>query len=319
MIPDQDLRTLAERLLESHPNAVVRHRLLRDVLRLQPDSPELIPARKALLVHRWVSELSAAQLPDGSWGRFHSMDSSRRARFPTSEAAIHRGLTLGLTRDDPPLAGALDYILAVLEGRQVWSDRVEKSEGWPIGFEAINAGMLAEVAAGHPILESPWAYWLEIAESSFPDGQYSSRAEWNAHKQRRGRGILYLRSRYVLSLLGARGSDLPPALAGRLLEWIAHEPQGIGYIGASVQHPNAFHIAHWLDSLEILSRFPGWQDVLRESLSWLWEQRDPDGRWDFGSHISRTWHFPLSDDWRGSNRALDFSTCALALLRKCSG
>jgi len=51
-------------------------------------------------------------------------------------------------------------------------------------------------------------------------------------------------------------------------------------------------------------------------MKWLYENRNKHGLWDFSSRISKNHYFPLSDDWRGKNRELDFSTCVLALLNK---
>jgi hypothetical protein len=138
-----EINVIAERLLERQLNVVVRHRLLQDVLRLPPGSAELQAARAQLLAHPWVEELVRAQHVDCSWGRFHSMDSSVKKRFPTSETAIRRALALGLDKDTPLLSHAVDYMEKVLDGDAAWSDRVEKSEGWPIGVQTITAATLA--------------------------------------------------------------------------------------------------------------------------------------------------------------------------------
>jgi hypothetical protein len=308
------IRSTALKLLERRPNAIVRHRLLRDVLHLPPDDPQRVAARQDMRSHRWVAELADAQAQDGSWGRFHSMDSSRKAHFPTSEAAIFRALALGLDREDPLLGKAAGYIAGVLAGRQAWSDRVERSEGWPLGVEAISAGMLAAIDPQHPALDTPRNYWIGIAAASLQTGAYDPRAEWDAHRARRGRGILYLRSRYVLSLLGSR-PDLPPGLSQQILDWLWNEPQGIGYLGADLRHPDPGHIFQWIESLEILTHFAGWQERAGEGLAWLETRRGPDGLWDLGSKVSRSVYFPLSDDWRKpGNRAIDHTTRLLGLL-----
>jgi Zn-dependent M28 family amino/carboxypeptidase len=48
--------------------------------------------------------------------------------------------------------------------------------------------------------------------------------------------------------------------------------------------------------------------------------RNADGVWDFGAKVSKSFYFPLSDDWRkAGNRSVDHSTRILALLRQFSG
>jgi len=311
----KQIESLGGRLLEGQPNAIVCYRLLRDVLCLTPGCTDLETARLQMLSHPWVAELAREQHSDGTWGRFHSMDSTVKARFPTSEVAIRRALALGLDKDAPVLVRAVEFLRKVLEGKAAWSDRVEKSEGWPIGMEAITAATLAQVDLSHPAILPAWEYWVGIALRSFSKGAYDQSAEWKAHKNVHGVGIRYLRSRYVLTLLGSRSADLPPALDRQIVDWIWNDPQGIGYLGADLQHPKLFHVFHWLESLEILSHFQSSHALVGGALPWLWEQRKTDGLWDFGAKLSKSFYFPLSDDWRKTgNRSVDHSTRVLALL-----
>ena len=204
----------------------------------------------------------------------------------------------------------------VLEGQAAWSDRVERSEGWPIGVETITAGTLAQVDPLHPAIGKAWEYWVEVAERALADGEYDSKAEWQAHKDLRGIGIIYLRSRYALTLLGARSTDLPPVLDRQIVDWIWKDPPGIGYLGTDMQHPRSFHIFNWLESLEILSHFQCWREVAADAIEWLWRQRNAKGFWDFGAKVSKSFYFPLSDDWRRpGNRSMDHSTRILVLGR----
>jgi hypothetical protein len=114
---DKRLAWLGEGLLAENPNAPVRVRILRDVLHRRADDPQLVAARTGLTIHPWVLELASGQQPDGSWGRFHSMDSTLKKRLPTSEVAIRRALSLGLDKTDPILAIAVRYMEALLSGR----------------------------------------------------------------------------------------------------------------------------------------------------------------------------------------------------------
>ena len=309
------VKSIGRAILERQTNAIVRQRILRDVLHLQPGNVDLEYSRTELFSHPWVKELSGEQLPSGSWGRFHSMDSTFKARFPTTEVAIRRALALGLDKNHPVLERAVDFMQFILEGKTAWSDRVEKSEGWPIAVETITAATLAQVDPFSPAIIPAWEYWVGIAIHSFPGGSYDRSAEWNAHKDQRGVGIHYLGSRYALTLLGARSDLLPVSLDRQIAGWVWNNPAGMGYLGADLQHPEPFHIFHWLESLEILSCFKGKETIARGALAWLWEQRRPDGLWDFGARVSRSTYFPLSDDWRRKgNRSVDHSTRVLACI-----
>jgi hypothetical protein len=313
------IESLGQRLLEAQPNAIVRLRLLRDVVCLPPGSEKLAVARSQMRSHAWVQGLAREQHPDGSWGRFHSMDSSVKTRFPTSEMAIRRALALGLDKDDTILGQAVNFMTDILEKKAAWSDRVEKSEGWPIGVEANTAGTLAQVVPSHPSILPVWEYWVGTALRAFSNETYDPSAEWKAHKEARGTGITYLRSRYVLTLLGSLSASLPVDLDRLLAEWIWNDPEGIGYLGADLQHPNRFHIFNWLESLEILLRFQCGREVATRAMGWLWDQRKVDGLWDFGAKVSKSFYFPLSDDWRkAGNRSVDHSIMVLTILREIS-
>jgi hypothetical protein len=176
------VESFGQRLLEFRLNAIVRHRILRDVLQLPPGGTDLETAHSQMLAHPWVEELAREQHPDGTWGRFHSMDSTIKARFPTTEVAIRRALALGLGKEDFILCKAIEFMQRVLERKSSWSDRSEKSEGWLIGVQAITAATLAQVNPVHPGIVPAWEYWAEIAERSFASGSYDPAAEWKAHK-----------------------------------------------------------------------------------------------------------------------------------------
>jgi hypothetical protein len=311
------VREIAQNLLERKPDVSVRLRLWRDVLHAAPESRELCELAEGLPKQAHVRQLEAEQQPDGSWGRFHSMDASLRLHIPTSEIAIRRALALGLDQNHPILERAAGYMQGVLEGKATWMDRVEKSEGWSILVETITAATLAEVVPAHPAILPAWEYWVEIAKGSFPGGSYVPEAEWQAHRGLRGLGTRYLGSRYVLCLLGSRSACLPTALERRLFDWMWNNPAGIGYLGADLQRPEPFHIFNWLESLEILSTFQCWRERAAEAVAWLWKQRNSDGLWDFGLKVSKSYYFPLSDDWRKKlNRSFDHSTRILVLLSK---
>ena len=307
------IESLGQAILEFQPYAIVRLRILRDVLHLSPGCADLENALNQVMSHPWVKELAREQIPDGSWGRFHSMDSTIQSRFPTTETAVRRALALGLDNRTPILKRATEYMQSILAGKAAWSDRVEKSKGWPIAVKAITAATLAQIDPEHPATLPAWEYWTEIANRSFPHGSYDPSAEWNAHKDRRSLGFRYMGSRYVLTVLGAHSTSLPASLDHQIVDWVWNNPAGIGYLGANLQHPEPFHIFQWLESLEIMSRFQSWGTVAGRAYSWLLNQRSDKGLWDFGTKVSKSTYFPLSDDWRRArNRSMDHSTRVLA-------
>lgn len=333
MRPYQGERTLKEQqtieetahcILQENPNHVVHFRLLRDALRVAPDSDALVHARREMLKSRWVQELKSGQKEDGSWGRFHSA-MKNRDKIGTTEAAVERGLALGLETDDPVFCAAIDYLSRLLEGRVEFPDPPERNNRWATGKQLFVAATLARICPTLPILDKPWQLWTTIAEHTLASGKYDPEAEMRAHQMLTGASVkdsyLVLSGRYQLALLGLRASKLPKAVENALVDYVWHKKNGIGYLEIPLANPPRQFTVGMLDrlftSLEILSYFPSWRRHAENMINWLWTQRNNEGFWDFGPKASMTVYFPLSENWRkNKSRQHDWSTRVLALLRK---
>ena len=129
-----DLEQCAQELLRAGADRIVAYRLGREVLRFPASDAGLRQLKNAALKSQGVRQLEEAQLPDGSWGRFHSQDTKTKTRFRTTEEAIDRAFALGLEPGDPVLVRARQYILAALEGRTQITDPPEKKRALaPVG------------------------------------------------------------------------------------------------------------------------------------------------------------------------------------------
>lgn len=314
-----DVGDIARNILSTYPAPIPAYRLLNEVLRLPTDDPELRKAREAAVLSKWIHRLEIAQLPDGSWGRFHSQDTRVKTAFRTTEEAIDRAFSLGLDPSHPVLAQAKTYIENVLNGQAHVTDREEKSESWPLLINFILAGRLAQIEPANPLLDDAWDCLVEITRQAFISGKYQLADEAQAFLQRANTHVPkgFLESKHALLILSAR--TLPGSIERQLVEWIWHKPDGIRYLRAPLYAPQPRMIAYWLRSMNILTRFPSWREVSVSTLNRLWDQRDNQGLWDFGSQIAWCTDFPLSESWRQSmNRRVDYSTCILVLLRRYS-
>jgi phage baseplate assembly protein W len=313
----EDIHRSAREILEADPDGVVASRLFAEVLRISPERTEMMQAKKAALDSKWVRQLDDAQLPDGSWGRFHSQDTKKKTVFRTTEEAIDRAFALGLGSDHRILIQARKYILQVLHGDARIRDRRENNEAWPLLVKLILAGRLAQIDPTNKMLHPFWRYLSEVVEKAFASGKYNLEDESAAHLRLSGKHVPlgFLESQHALWILSTQ--PLPNQLGHALLEWVWNKPDGIRYLRAQLSAPQPRHIGYWLRSMNILSRFDCWREICTEPLNHVWGQRDEHRLWDYGCKISRCIDFPLSENWRKvRKRKMDYSTYVLVLLRK---
>jgi hypothetical protein len=160
----------AARVLEQTPGAVVRHRLLRDVLRQPSSSLELQRARDDLEHSRSVQQLANEQWEDGGWGRFHSRDTRLKQKIPTTEVGVERALSLGLDASHPILQKASAYISAIMQGDVEFPDYHEKNDRWQTGMRLFLASTLSLIHPDHPALRDDKELWHGIARRALRSG-----------------------------------------------------------------------------------------------------------------------------------------------------
>jgi len=321
------LSALAEKLLDRRPSAVPRFLILRDIVGLAASAPSFEEARAAIERSPHVIELVAAQLPDGTWGRFHSQDASAKARFPTTEYAIERGLALGLDADSGFFQQTVCFLGDHLAGRVTWIDRAEKHDNpllWEYNIKHISAAYLALLVPQHPALIEYCERVLRVAQAAFASGSYDRDAETRVHAEIAGFESKRFRpsvDKYALMLLSALPGGMPADLEDALTIHVLNRPDGIYY-----SYPNRVcepppigsrMFPSWLNALELLARFRGWPRHAAFAADWIWQQRNSGGFWDFGAGAHRDAASLLSDDWRDArSRVIDCSVRVLAFLRR---
>ena len=317
------VKAAAHELLQRGPGPVVRHLLLRDVLRASSGSRERVAARRAVDDCRAVLTLAAEQRPDGGWGRFHTAARGASGRVPCTEYGLERALALGLDVRHPMLRSLEGYLVAILRGDVAFPDPPERNDRWATGVRLFAAAALARLRPDHPALAGERSLWLDIAGDTFASGRYDAAREAAAHARLTGASVagtyLALLNRYHLELLGSDPESLPPALEAALLRWVWQRRDGIGYLAVPLQRPpapRAGALDRWLRSHELLSRlFPSWGRHAGAVVDWLWRARRDDGLWDFGPCPRSSPVLPLSDDWRHrERRAADWSVRVLVVL-----
>jgi hypothetical protein len=323
-ITKREITGIANAILENNPSPVVKYRLLRDVLKLPCSSHELSAAYDDLQTSQFIQTLAQQQRPDGSWGRFHSRNSKERHTILTTEIGVERALSLGLDHRHEILQRASDHICKVLNKTIPFPDPPEKNERWEIGTRLFAASTLSLITPAHPNLDRDRALWKEIANWTFQSGEYCEEDEIKAHLDLTGVSMqntyLIISGKYPLNILGSTPKLLSSKTEEALLKWLWKRPTGIGYLTVSLDRPpqTQNRVDPWLASYELLARgFPGWVNIAQDSMRWLWDQRNSEGLWDFGSKPLSLANLPLSDTWQKKNdRIADWTTRVLCLMQK---
>lgn len=332
-MPDP-ITTLAVRLLEEKLDPVPRYRLMRDVLHEPEESDDRQKAYAAAMQTEHVLWLSAAQQPDGSWGHFHPAGQTAGFRTHTgrpqatakavrsTEAALIRALSLGMSADHPTLARLSQYLEKLLAGRQTWPDSriADKTRAPEIRLMA--AARLRQLDPGHPAALAEAASWVRLLTEAFSDGSFNGLRYLDAFETLFGEPAVHGTapglSAYALILLR---DLLPFPVEEHLIRHLIFQNRGIAWIhNRSMQHlPLEFpsgEAVRYLEALELLAAYPGAGDLLEEASGWLWDQMSPGGGWDLGTVGHDGVILPLSGSWRPRQaRKQDSTIRILALLQ----
>jgi len=120
----QIIEYLCERVFDPVPAFIMQ----KEILKTPAASPGYVNANEQMRQSKWYRELAGEQWDDGSWGRFHSMDSKAtvKQRFATTEDALKRARQLSLTKDDPVVAKCIALMERYVRGEETWRDNIEK-------------------------------------------------------------------------------------------------------------------------------------------------------------------------------------------------
>jgi hypothetical protein len=323
-----EIQAHASALLEKQPVPAAHLRLLRDVLFLEQDQEEVRAVFMLACQSRQVHLLEDEQRPDGSWGAFHSRSTASKQKIPSTEVAVERAICLGLHREHPVLARAKEYILSIMRGEIRFPDYHEKNDRWPTGMRLFLASTISQIDPSHEILDWDRSLWREIAIRTFQSGNYCVEDEIQAHKSLTGATVkdsyLRINNRHTLNILGSRRELLPPAVEGGLLDWLWNHDQGIGYLGVPLAEepprPRSGPLDRWFTSQEMIIRlFHRAASNVSLWIDWIWNQKDSEALWDFGSRSASSAFFPLAEDWKKkNNRKIDWSTRVLLLAASCA-
>lgn len=315
---------LTRLLLYENTDPIPRYRILRDLMKLPDDDPELIAAKQAVKTSRWYRQLCdmlAGHMPDhlirDEWrvrqtgGRNHNL-------FRSVDDFVIRAKQIGLTANDRELHNLVEHLLDCIHGRITVHESITPAIG-----RLYAAGMLRQLIANHPA-EEPYASALAGAVS-----EAYSRGSFDAHQYQQvlcdaleipdSQPVPPVESELVLVLLNGR---LNPSVEKLLAYDLLHRTRGIiglnnrAMIHLPMTYPSA-EACRYILALEVLSSFDQAIDMLEFAKDWLYACADEDGLWDMSLECRDGIMLPLSENWRSrGHRRTDVSIQVIRVLQK---
>lgn len=312
---------LADNLLNMKPDPIPEYILLTEFKNKPKTSREVQNLYDKILVHPFIKQIQEEQDGSGCWRDFHGY----------SEQVIRKCLFMGLDESFSCLSKVSTYLEKVLDKTETWHQREEKQDNpkwWLEMFmPLVSATYLSLINPKHPKVAEYQMIWKSFAIAGFKNQQYDPVAEskeqldyFNIKTKR----IIPFFNYYVILLLTASKEVLPVDIDEKMLNFCMNLDRGIYYIYDKspiipVTIDNIKNFYSWTRCISILSRYQNWDKYQSKIDSFLWEQRNADGLWDFMKNPYGSL-FPLSDSWRKEkNRVIDSSIYVLRLMNQWKG
>jgi hypothetical protein len=268
----------------------------------------------------FAEEIIARQLPDGSWGKFHSLALPVAGQPLNTEQALRRLLILGLGQHDEPIQRASTYLEECLAGRRSIPDRREKVGDWDAFVTLILATWLRRCDPTNASAAAVAKEWAAVLEQAFAGDEYDHRSYLDSYRSvfgRPARGDRLVDFVTFYQLVLVQGVLTPQCQRSLVRHAVAHRT-GIYYIYESdlLKPPMEFasrQTGRYLSALEILAGYPAAADYLADARAWLLDHRASDGSWDLGPTVRDGVNFPLSGSWR--NQAVRRFDCTARIGR----
>ncbi len=231
----------------------------REILLEMPSQADI----DAIHESKWYKRLADEQWDDGSWGRFHSMDSRDpvKRKFTTTEGALNRAYDLGLTKDDVLVSKCISYMERIVNGEETWRDNIEKhhdnGKSHMQSRPFLTAAALSRFDPDNEAVKPKREVFVNTLKVALSDGFFDESA-WEAENKSYRGPCLNGWNAYPFMILQKPGC-MPDELQRQYLKYIWDKPEGIYYVsGLAVSEKISFEdrrFKQWLSAFDLLSGF----------------------------------------------------------------
>jgi len=248
-----------------------RYIFKKEILRETPAAADI----EAIHSSKWYKQLAGEQWDDGSWGRFHSMDSriAAKQKFVSTEAALRRSHELGLTKDDPVVAKCITLMERYVRGEVAWRDYVEKHHDNGKSFifcrPFLTAANINLFDPDNPVIKPLRDVVAETIKTAFSTGSFDENFWRRKVSAYHVPSIAHPGIAYSLMLL-QKSDCMDDGLQRQYLNYIWNKKEGIYYISNfAVSEKRCLEdkkFTTWLSTLELLSGFSLFAEFINDDI-----------------------------------------------------
>lgn len=275
-----------------------------------------------VLNHPHITRITNQQFKDGSFGRFHSMNTSDGSEF-TTEKALRRLLNLGLDKNDSPVQEAVRYMHQFMNGERELRDRVEKKHDWKKLTRLFVTTWLLIIDEDDDTAKEEAKMWAQTVKAGFKNNSFNEADYLDAYdrhiKPLKGKSYWMIENFYMVSLMS---KVLDEETKIKLIKHLLYYDRGIYYIYGNrlVDLSNKFNSLNchrYLQAIELLVDYNIKLPELDRIIAWIKSHQLENGLWDLGKKANDKMVFPTSNDWRKSiNRQLDHTVRISRIISK---
>ena len=204
-----------------------------------------------------IKILMDEQYQDGSFGRFHTMDSKLKQKIPTTEAAAWLMYENFITRQVDVCNKTCLYMERLLDDTRNWPDSWEKNKYFKSAVPLFIASKLALFTSETNEYKRVLNTWISILISAFQTNQYSAHRANEISKQLLGVEIdktyIGLHSLNCLALFALNTDKIPIPIQKAYLQWLHNFDGKITY--TDVEPKNLTNNFKSIRVISLLSKF----------------------------------------------------------------
>lgn len=176
-----DFAAIKQYLDENIIDSLPRYIYLREIEKRKESDSICRRTFEQVKESKWYRQLEDGMLEDGSYGRFHTMDTKDKTKrvFKTTEEAIRRMKDMGLPTYDKLIEKVCNIMSKYISGEENWSDTLENHYGFEIALNSMVGANMALLCNSSEVAQRYKKLCAFYLEKSYHDSDLFMIDVWN--------------------------------------------------------------------------------------------------------------------------------------------